>query len=169
MAAAKDNKILIKISKTLCFIACALLAFHHISSWAGSECNSLPGFVHNVIQNNTSVRAARANVKAAEARYVASSQPLYNPELTALAEKGVEKTYSVGINQTIDIANKRCAKSKIGEADLQVARMQLVTLEQQLTADLLNALITFHTQTQVVRLAQERTSILQRFFTLTKY
>jgi cobalt-zinc-cadmium efflux system outer membrane protein len=130
--------------------------------------SSLSKFVQCVIQNNPAIRAAKENVCAERARYVASSQPIYNPALVAEAQKAIEDTYLVGINQTIDIANKRGAKSQIGAANLCVAKMQLANLEQQLTADLLNALITYNMQKRVVDLAKQRTSMLQRFFTLSK-
>lgn len=130
--------------------------------------NTLAEFVHSVIDRNPAVCAARANVRAYNARYVANSMPIYNPEFTAEAQQALENTYNVGINQTIDITNKRLSRSRIGAADFCAAKMQLALLEQQLTADLLNALITFHTQSEVVYFAQERKRILERFFTLTK-
>lgn len=165
----KKHNIQINLSKFLCLIiGFILLLYPSLLLAQHIPVGTLSGFVQSIIQNNTSIRAARANVKAAEARYIASAQPIYNPELTAQAEQAIENTYSIGINQTIDIADKRCAKSKIGQANLHVAQMQLANLEQQLTADLLNALIAFHTQKQVVFFAHQRTDILQRFFTLSK-
>jgi cobalt-zinc-cadmium efflux system outer membrane protein len=163
----KTKKILLPL-----FISSVLILFNlpSLSAEPTPRCHAdqLCSFVHAAIQNNPAICAAKANVAAAEARYIASSQPIYNPELTADAQKAIENTYSVGINQTIDIANKRCAKSKIGEANLQAAKAQLAKLEQQLTADLLNALIAYRTQERVVFFANERTNILKRFVVLSK-
>lgn len=129
---------------------------------------SLNVFVPQVLENNPTIRAAKANVMAALARQRAAAKPLYNPELTGAAQSSVEDSYSVGINQTVDWANKRGARAQVGGADVQVAEAQLANLRQQLAAEILNALAAYQANQQVVALAKERTQLLQQFAALTR-
>lgn len=129
---------------------------------------SLRIFVQQALESNPAIRAAEANVMAAQARQKAAAQPLYNPELTGEAQSSVEDTYSAGINQTVDWKNKRGAREKVGFADLQVAEAQLANLRQQFTAEILSALAAYQANQQVVSLAKERKYLLQQFVALTQ-
>jgi len=129
---------------------------------------SLTSFVQQAVETNPAIQAAKANVAAAKARHRAANQPLYNPEVTAEAQSAIDKTYSVGLNQTVDWANKRDARTQVGFADSQVATAQLTNLRLQLTADILNALAAYQANQRVVLLAKQRTALLQQFVTLTQ-
>lgn len=146
---------------------------------------TLKAFIHRFLEANPSIQAAKANVAATHARLRAAKQPLYNPELVAETEqkrqksfkdpelalegdKPYEKTYTAGINQTVDWANKRSARSKVADKNLHVAESQLAALQQQLATEVLNALIRYQAAQQVVSLSKERTSLLQKFVSLTE-
>lgn len=129
---------------------------------------SLNTFIYQVLASNPSIQAAQANVAATQARQNASSQPLYNPELTGEAQQATDKVYAVGINQTVDWANKRNARSQVGAADLQVAKAQLSVLRQQLVTEVLDAIVRYQTEQQVVAFAKERTTLMQQFVLLTE-
>lgn len=152
-----------------------------------AETSALPlkEFIYQFLQANPGIQAAKANVAAAHARLQAADQPLYNPELIAETEqkrqtsfkdpelalegeKPYEKTYIAGINQTVDWANKRSARSKVANKNLHVAESQLAALQQQLATEVLNALIRYQASQQVVKLSKERTALLQKFVGLTE-
>src|SRR3990167_4576240 len=92
----------------------------------------LNAFIHQVLQSNPAIQAAQANVEATRARQRAAAKPLYNPELTGQAQTALENTYTLGVNQTVDWADKRAARAQVGSADVQVAKAQLASLRQQL-------------------------------------
>lgn len=130
--------------------------------------SSLNTFVNQALENNPAVQAAESNVSAARARQCAASQPLYNPELTAQKENALENTESIGLNQTIDWANKRGAREQVGTANVDVAEAQLAQLKQQIAAEILNALAKYQAQQQIVALAKERSSLLKQLVSLTQ-
>lgn len=147
--------------------------------------NDLRKFIDKILEENPAIQAAKANIAAGKARLEAAEQPLYNPELIAEAQqkrqtsfkdpelaiegiKPYEKTYTAGINQTVDWANKRLARSKVADKNVHVAELQLATLKQQLATDVLNGLIGYHAAHQVVSLAKERAALLDKFVALTE-
>lgn len=129
---------------------------------------SLNAFIYQVLANNPSIQAAQANVAAAQARQNAAAQPLYNPELTGEAQQATDKVYAAGINQTVDWANKRNARSQVGTAEFQIAKAQLSVLRQQLVTEVLDAIARYQTEQQVVIFAKERTTLMQQFVVLTE-
>lgn len=147
--------------------------------------NSLKGFVFCVLDANPSIQAAKANIEANKARLEAAKQPLYNPELIAETEqknqksfkdpeiyssglKPYEKTYTMGINQTVDLVNKRNARSKVADASQHIAEAQLIMLRQQLATEILNALSRYNIAQKVLTLSKERTALLKQFVELTE-
>ncbi|MCS5712805.1 TolC family protein [Candidatus Berkiella aquae] len=152
-----------------------------------SDTSSLPLkiFIYQFLESHPSIQAAKANVAAANARFHAAEQPLYNPELIAETEqkrqksfkdpelalegeKPYEKTYTAGLNQTVDWVSKRSARSKVADRNFHIAESQLESLQQQLATEVINALIRYQSTRQVVKLSKERTSLLQKFVTLTE-
>ena len=116
-----------------------------------SDNSSLPLkiFIYQFLESHPSIQAAKANVAAANARFHAAEQPLYNPELIAETEqkrqksfkdpelalegeKPYEKTYTAGLNQTVDWVSKRSARSKVADRNFHIAESQLESLQQQL-------------------------------------
>lgn len=140
----------------------------HLSHDSLSLLSALDTFVHNTLENNPAIQAAQASVLAAQSRQRAVAQPLYNPELAAEAQSAIDKTYSAGINQTIDWVDKQKIRTQVGSADAQVAEAQLRALRLQLAAEILNALVTYQSNAQVVLLAKERTQLLQKLASLTQ-
>lgn len=145
---------------TSLFIYCIALPVYAMSP--------LNDFINQVLEDNPAIQAAESNVAAAKAREHASGQPLYNPELSAQKQNALENQTSLGLNQTIDWANKRDAREQVGAANARVAQAQLADLRQQLAAQALSALAKYQAEQQVVTLAKERTDLLQQFTTLTQ-
>lgn len=129
---------------------------------------SLNHFVRQIVDENPSIQAAISNVLAAKARGNAAGKPLYNPEFTAEKQKALDKTSSLGINQTIDWTDKRSARAEVGTANLLIAEAQLLDLRQQLSAQILSALAKYQSEQQILSLAKERSLLLQAFVRLTE-
>lgn len=150
--------------KICLLIICWIVFFYSSTPYA----SSLKRFINEVLENNPAILAAQSNVSAAKAREHASGQPLYNPELIAEKQNALENTTSIGINQTIDWADKRGAREQVGFTNVFVAKAQLADLRQQLAAEILGALAKYQTEQRVVVLAKKRTLLLKQFVTLTK-
>ena len=129
---------------------------------------SMTQFIQQVVQSNPAIQAAESNLSAAKSREIALGKSLYNPELTAEQQNSVENTTSVGINQTIDWADKREARKQVGTANVLLAKAQLADLKQQLILAIFTALSQYHIQQQAIVLAKKRTNMLQQLLQLTQ-
>lgn len=128
----------------------------------------LAAFVETILQKNPTMQAANAAISAAAARAKAAGYPIYNPSLAGEYQDSVDTTYSAGINQTIDWANKRKARHELGSANLIVARAEQSAVRLQLTSTILDAVVRYEGAKNVAKLAAEKTDILKQFVDLTK-
>jgi cobalt-zinc-cadmium efflux system outer membrane protein len=129
---------------------------------------SLSVFIQQVLVNSPAIQAAESNVAAANARERAMGRPLYNPELSAQAQSALENQTSIGLNQTVDWANKRGVRHQVGAFNTNAQAAALEDLKQQLAIQVLSALAAYQTQQRATVLAKERTTLLQRFVELTQ-
>ena len=129
--------------------------------------STLETFVNQVLDNNPAIQAAKSNVLAAKARENASSQPLYNPELSVQKQNAIENTELVQIDQTFDWANKREARRNVGTANAWVAQAEFDNLRQQLATSILTALAKYQAEQRAVLLAKERSSLFQQFVSIS--
>lgn len=143
----------------VCFLSCTSI------SYANSTLNN---FIGQTLENNPAIQAAKSNVLAAKARGRASNNALYNPEITAEKQNGIENTTNVVLSQTFDWVNKQGARGQVGAASLRVAMAQLAALQQELAAQILGALAKYQAATRVATYANERTNLLRQFVDLTK-
>ena len=120
-------------------------------------------YVNRVLDAHPRVLAARSSVAAAEARARAAGRPLYNPELDAQYEDGELLVRSVGVNQTIDLGNKRAARRNVASAEQQAASEALSLVRQQVSAELLAATGGLNVATDLARIASERKALMARF------
>lgn len=120
-------------------------------------------YVNRALNAHPRVLAARSSVTAAEARTRAAGRPLYNPELEAEYEDAESLTRSIGINQTIDLGNKRDARRNVASAEQQAASEALSLVRQQVSAELLAAAGGLNVATDLARIASERKALMERF------
>lgn len=120
-------------------------------------------YVNNVLDAHPRVLAARSSLEAAEARTRAAGRPLYNPELDAEYEDAESLTRSIGINQTIDLGNKRAARRDVASAEQQAAAEALSLVRQQVSAELLAATGGLNVATDLAMIASERKALMERF------
>ena len=133
----------------------------------GSDTEQAPAniiaYVNRVLDAHPRVLAARSSVTAAEARTRAAGRPLYNPELDAEYEDGDLRRQSVGLNQTIDLGNKRAARQGVASAEQRAASEALALVRQQVSAELLAAAGGLNVATDLARIASERKALMERF------
>ena len=124
--------------------------------------------LQQALEANPSVQAARARVEAALARHDAADQPLYNPELEVDAERGDVNSGYVGVQQAIDWADKRGARTRVAEGELEASRHALADRRRQVAGELLSALAELQTATALKALAARRTALMKRFVALAE-
>jgi outer membrane protein, heavy metal efflux system len=129
---------------------------------------ALAAFVRKVLDSNPGVQAAEAAVNAAQARERAAERPLYNPELGLDLEKAETDTGFLGLNQTIDWADKRSARTQVAAFEKAATSAGLAAVRQRLTGDLLSALTHFETTRELAHLTQRRANIMRRFAALSQ-
>lgn len=130
--------------------------------------NPLNQFVNTILQKNPTMQASNADVLAAAARAKAAGYPIYNPSLAGEYQDSVDTTYSAGINQTIDWANKRKARHAFGLTNVVVAKAEQSAVRLQLTSAILDAIVRYQGAKKVAKFAAEKTDILKQFVALTK-
>jgi len=124
---------------------------------------TLSGLVRETLDENPGVQAARAAVEAAQARLRGADRPLYNPELEVDVEQAESRSGTLGLNQTIDWADKRGARAGVAQAELGSRRAALDVARQELAGELLAALGRYQTARSRHELAQRRAALMQRF------
>tara|TARA_R110002124_G_scaffold81978_15_gene215575 strand:+ start:6443 stop:7705 length:1263 start_codon:yes stop_codon:yes gene_type:complete len=148
------------------------LSSHADTKNKDSKINYLDNFLQEVLEINPSVQAAKAEVNAAFANSLASNQPIYNPILDFDGERirndASEDTYTAGITQTIDLANKRKTLQRVGQLTTSKAQSELDEQKLIISITALTYLKDFNVYTQIVNLAQQRTELLTKFVNLTE-
>ncbi|MDE0154123.1 MAG: TolC family protein [Gammaproteobacteria bacterium] len=129
---------------------------------------ALVEFVRTVIAANPRVQAARSAVNASGALQSAAARPLYNPELELEAEDADADTYTLGISQTIDWADKRSARSAVAAADRLTAEAEYLVTRRTVIAELLTGLAAWQTGAERHTLAAVRVRLMQQFAALAK-
>ena len=90
-----------------------------------SSLAALRGAVREAWTRHPAAEATEQTLAAAEARAVAGSRPLYNPDLElAYDDEGPEQTATAGLALTLDLSGKRRARTDAGRADLVVAEAE---------------------------------------------
>ena len=124
---------------------------------------ALTGWIQEVISQNPEMQAAEAAVEAASGRLRAADQPLFNPELELEYENAGSTTTAGGLNQAIDWADKRGARTSVADSEQDGANAELRSKYQGLATDLLRALADWHTAKTVVRLSERQMVLMSRF------
>jgi len=124
-------------------------------------------FIRYIWQTNPAIQAAQSEVDRADAGFSQSRRPIYNPSLELDAEhvrkEPFEDTYTAGISQTIDLFNKRRARTVVGQHSLTESKANLSTQQLILATKTLQGLVKYRTTQEVVKLAKRRTKLLRRF------
>ncbi|RCU51174.1 TolC family protein [Corallincola holothuriorum] len=135
-----------------CFPLGVLCALFLNSQALGSDWNN---WLAIQISQHPDVRAAKERWQGTNANADAMKQPIYNPELSAGADRnGDDNNYAVGLQQTIDLWDRRTVNVKQA-AHLKTAAMH--TYKQQVldkTAEVVAALVQWHSANLAARIAK---------------
>lgn len=124
---------------------------------------ALAASLRSVMQSHPQMEAARAALAASQAQLRAADKALYNPELELDAERSdIDKGY-IQLGQTLDLGNKRGARTRVAETRLAGARAEYTLAIQGLARDLLKALAAERTARERARLADRGLKLMQQF------
>ncbi|MBP6107779.1 MAG: TolC family protein [Steroidobacteraceae bacterium] len=130
---------------------------------------ALRSAVREAWARHPAAEATEQTLVAAEARTVASSRPLYNPDLElAYDDEGSEQTTTAGIALTLDLSGKRRARSDAGQADLVLAEAEAALRRSGFAQQWLQAWTEHGSARERVRIGEERLALMQRFADLAE-
>ncbi len=154
---------------TVALAVCLTVAWSgHAAGSAQDSIRQLGRLVTQALEANPAVQAAQAQVEAALAQRSAADQPLYNPELEVDAERAEANSAYLGLQQAIDWADKRGARTQVAEGELEASRHALADRRRQVAGELLSALAELQTATALKALAARRTALMKRFVALAE-
>ena len=134
-----------------------------------SSLAALRGAVREAWARHPAAEATEQTLAAAEARAVASSRPLYNPDLElAYDDEGPEQTATAGMALTLDLSGKRRARTDAGQADLVVAEAEAALRRSGFAQRWLQAWTEHGVARERVRIGEERLALMQRFADLAE-
>ncbi|HQR54166.1 MAG TPA: TolC family protein, partial [Burkholderiales bacterium] len=156
--------------------AAALIAVFATNTAAGapsppsdSSLEALRGAVREAWARHPAAEATEQTLAAAEARAVASSRPLYNPDLElAYDDEGPEQTATAGMALTLDLSGKRRARTDAGQADLVLAEAEAALRRSGFAQQWLHAWTEHGSARERVRIGEERLALMQRFADLAE-
>ena len=159
-------------------VACAgaLIAVFSMSTAVGaplspsdSSLAALRSAVREAWSRHPAAEATEQTLAAAEARAVASSRPLYNPDLeVAYDDEGPEQTTTAGMALTLDLSGKRRARTDAGQADLVLAEAEAALRRSGFAQQWLLAWTEHGIARERVRIGEERLALMQRFADLAE-
>ncbi|MEN8204913.1 MAG: TolC family protein [Pseudomonadota bacterium] len=129
---------------------------------------ALTGWINEVISQNPEMQAAEAAVDAASGRLRAADQPLFNPELELEYENSDTTTAAGGLNQAIDWADKRGARTVVADFEQMAASAELRSIRQTLATGLLQALADWHAAAAIKQVSEQQTTLMTRFARLAE-
>ncbi|HEY0230240.1 MAG TPA: TolC family protein, partial [Dokdonella sp.] len=114
-------------------------------------------------QRSPAVQAIEARVAAADARALAASRPIYNPELDLTAQNADVDTRSVGVSQTIDWAGKRRARGDAATAETRAVQAEREQVRQRIALQWLGGFCAYRVAGEQVDLGARRVALLAQF------
>ena len=134
-----------------------------------SSLAALRSAVREAWARHPAAEATEQTLAAAEARAVASSRPLYNPDLElAYDDEGPEQTATAGMALTLDLSGKRRARTNAGQADLVLAEAEAALRRSGFAQQWLQAWTEHGSARERVRIGEERLALMQRFADLAE-
>lgn len=140
------------------------------SSGQSSDASANPAltrFAVDILQSNPAVEAGRAALDTAEALARGAGKPLYNPALQIDTERATANTSFLGIQQAVDWNDKRGARARVADLELELARAEFNQVRLTLATELLRGLAERQTARTLHELAQRRADLMDRFAALS--
>lgn len=128
-----------------------------------AEIRDVSEFVNNVLKVHPRLTAAAAERDEAGALERAAERPIYNPEFGADYEDAVDKTYQMGIAQTVDWAGKRDAAYAKSSSQRRAADAGYERTRNQITAEILSSLSEYWVSLALLQLGEASKSLMHDF------
>jgi outer membrane protein TolC len=136
---------------------------------AATSDSSWEFWLQNQIGQHPEVIAAKERMNAVISMSEGRERPLYNPELeTEYEREGEDNNYRIGVNQTIDLWDKRGARKQQARFTRSAAQQAFALVLQQKTAEAMQALIEWQAVSQQAELAQKQESHMDTLLNLVK-
>ena len=121
------------------------------------------------IKKHPQVMAAKEAMNAQIYQAESLTKAIYNPEISAdIGNEGPDRTYTLGINQTIDITNKRDIRKQQAEFLNLVAKKNYDSLLQNKLSDALNALNNWQSMKRQSQLIAQQEIQLENLLNIVK-
>ncbi len=124
----------------------------------------LARLVAGLLDTHPEAEAARARLEVSAAALRGAARAVYNPELELDTEDIADvRTSYVQLSQTIDLGDRRGARTQAAEAALAAARARMQRRLQELARDALVALGEHAGRAELARLAERRLELMRDF------
>ena len=128
----------------------------------------LHALIQKTLPTQPRLLAAQAELDAANERYSASTNAIYNPELELDAEETTIRTSTIGLSQTIDWGDQQGANTRIAKFQLDAARANFKQERQKLISDLLIIAGDYKNKIRLATLSNQRLKLMKDFYSLAK-
>ena len=144
------------VKQAVALLCLSLPVAVHATS-APTTTNASPSWLTQQINRNPEIIAAKANMAAINSTSEGQRKALYNPELASdYAREGQFNNFAVGINQTIDLWDKRAINSQQANYQVMAAKQAFNYLVQEKTAQALQVLINYQSAKMRAKIANEK-------------
>lgn len=152
-----------------CIIGCLwVLSMPGVAS-ASAAGGTWGSWLQNQINLHPEIIAAQEKMNAAISMTEGRERPQYNPELaTEYEREGEENNYRLGLNQTIDLWDKRGARQQQARFSRTAAQQDFEFSRQQKTAEAMQALIAWQAASQQAGLVQKQETHMDTLLDLVK-
>jgi len=134
-----------------------------VSPDTATSAEPLAAFVDVILAAHPVIESAGAAIMAAEAQERSADRPIYNPEFGFDIEDAEEKTYELGLFQSVDWSGKKKAAHAASSANrLAVERSYLVT-RNSVAAEVLQLLAGYWSAVEFQRLASSTEVLMADF------
>lgn len=121
-----------------------------------------------VTTGHPEVLEAISRLESRDASRSAAGRPLFNPELGIELEDSAGDQQSIGISQTLDIANERDARFTVADFEHEAAGFRLTEVRRRIAGELLFGLAEYWTAVGLDELAETRIELMRSFADLTR-
>lgn len=128
-----------------------------------AEIEDLAGFVNNILLMHPTLKAAEAGRDETVALARQAGRPIYNPELETDYEDAADKTYEIGLTQTIDWAGKRDAAFAVSSAHEAAGNANYEQTRNDIAASILQNLSDYGATQAIVQLRATDKGLMSDF------
>lgn len=154
----------LKLSSTGFYLSIGVFVCLSQSAFANSVKES---WLDSQILKHPDVIEALELVKAAKHRNNSAALPIYNPTIQGeLGKEGAANTFSIGVNQTLDLWGKGTANEQAAKVDYFIAEKNLENVTQVKKAEIISALIKWKMAKKLAFIAAKQEQQLKQLLSI---